>query len=238
MFYDRKDAAMQLAEALKNYKDKNAVVLGIPRGGAVTAYYVALYLNAEFSLLISRKLGHPLNPEYAVGAIAEDGTIHLNKYATEEVTQKDIDESILQQKNEIERRINILRKGEPLPEIKNRIVIIVDDGIATGATILAAIKMCKKKEAAKIIVAAPISGKEIMKELKKEGDEVIILETPGFYHAVSQAYNNFQQITDEEALGLFENWKRMKKLKASEPKSATPPDKPTSHISDESVQQV
>lgn len=238
MFYDRKDAAMQLAEALKNYKDKNAVVLGIPRGGAVTAYYVALYLNAEFSLLISRKLGHPLNPEFAVGAIAEDGTIHLNKYASEEVTQKDVDESILQQKKEIERRINILRKGEALPEIKNRIVIIVDDGIATGATILAAIKMCKKKEAAKIIVAAPISGKEIMKELKKEGDEVIILETPGFYHAVSQAYDNFQQITDEEALGLFENWKRMKKLKASEPKSATQPDKPTSHIADESVQQV
>ena len=238
MFYDRKDAAIQLADALKNYKDKNAVVLGIPRGGAVTAYYVALSLNAEYSLLISRKLGHPLNPEYAVGAIAEDGTIHLNKYALQEVTQKDIDESVSQQKQEIERRINILRKGQPLPEIKNRIVIIVDDGIATGATIFAAIKMCKKKEAAKIIVATPVSGSEIINELKKEADEVIILESSAFYHAVSQAYDYFEQISDNEALGLFESWRKIRKLPANEPASSTQPDKPTSQIADESVQQV
>lgn len=235
MFYDRKDAALQLAEALKHYKDKNAVVLGIPRGGAVTAYYVALYLNAEFSLLISRKLGHPLQPEYAVGAIAEDGTIHLNKYALEEVTQKDIDESVLQQKKEIERRINILRKGQSLPEIKNRIVLIIDDGIATGATIFAAIKMCKNKEAAKIIVAAPVSGPEIIKELKKEADEVIILESPAFYHAVSQAYDYFEQVSDEEASGLFENWNKIKK----KPKpGAAKPGEPKSNIADESVQQA
>lgn len=238
MFYDRKEAAMQLAEALKKYKDKNAVVFGIPRGGAVTAYYVALYLNAEFSLLVSRKLGHPQNPEYAVGAIAEDGTIHLNKYALEEATQEDVDEVVSQQKKEIERRINILRKGQPLPEMKNKIVIIVDDGIATGATIFAAIKMCKKKEAAKIIVAAPVSGPGIMKDLKSEADEVIILETPDFYHAVSQAYENFEQITDEEALGLFENWRKIRKSKAIEPELATQPDKLTSHIADGIVPQV
>jgi predicted phosphoribosyltransferase len=171
-------------------------------------------LNAEFSLLVSRKLGHPQNPEYAVGALAEDGTIHLNKHALEEVTKKDVAEAVSQQKKEIERRINILRKCQPLPEIKNKIVIIVDDGIATGATILAAIKMCKKKEAAKIIVAAPVSGPGIMKDLKSEADQVVILETPDFYHAVSQAYDNFEQITDEEASGLLENWKKNRKVKS------------------------
>lgn len=211
MFYDRKDAALQLAKALEKYKDKQAVVLGIPRGGAVTGYYVAQHLNAEFSLLISRKLGHPYNPEYAVGAVAEDGTVHLNDTAIREVSQDEIDAAVAQQKKEIERRINILRQGEPLPAIKNKIVLIVDDGIATGATIFAAIEMCKKKEAAKIIVAAPVSGSAIVRQLKKLADEVVIIETPIFYHAVSQGYETFDQVTDEEALGLLEKWKKEKK---------------------------
>jgi predicted phosphoribosyltransferase len=208
MFYDRKDAALQLAKALEKYKDKEAVVLGIPRGGAVTGYYIAQHLNAAFSLLVSRKLGHPYNPEYALGAIAEDGTIHLNDAALQEATLEDINAAVALQKNEIERRIKILRKGEPLPPIKDKTVLIVDDGIATGATIFAAIKMCKKKEAAKIIVAAPVSGNSIIKELEKEADEVVIIESPPYYHAVSQAYESFGQVTDEEATYLLEKWKK------------------------------
>jgi predicted phosphoribosyltransferase len=217
MFYDRKDAALQLAEALEPYKDKGAVVLGIPRGGAVTAYYVANHLNAGFSLLVSRKLGHPLNPEYAVGALAEDGTIHLNKHAMQEVTQEDIDRLVAEQKKEIERRINLLRRGEPLPEMENKIVLIVDDGIATGATIFAAIKMCKNKKAAKIVVAAPVSSSDKMKELEQEADEVIILETPVFYHAVSQVYDSFMPVTDEEAVELLERWKKENHLTNAKP---------------------
>lgn len=208
MFIDRKDAALQLAMALEKYKDKGALVLGIPRGGAVTGYYVAFHLNAEFSLLISRKLGHPFNPEYAIGAIAEDGTTYLNKYAMQEVSREDIDAAVAVQKKEIERRIKLLRKGEPLPAMKNRIILIVDDGIATGATLFAAIKMCKKFGAAKIIVAAPVSGEEMIKELSKETDEVVILETPVYYQAVSQAYESFQTVTDSEAVELLERWKK------------------------------
>lgn len=210
MFTDRKDAAIQLAKALEKYKDKDAVVLGIPRGGAVTAYYVAIHLNAEFSLLISRKLGHPLNPEYAVGALAEDGTIHLNANALLEVSQSQIDSAVAHQKQEIERRIKILRKEEPLPVIKDKIVIIVDDGIATGATIFAAIKMCKNQGAAKIVVGAPVSGIDKLDQLKKMVDEVVILETPDFFHAVSQAYESFFTVTDDEALELLEKWKKEK----------------------------
>lgn len=217
MFTDRKDAAIQLAKALEKYKGKDAVVLGIPRGGAVTAYYVATHLNAEFSLLVSRKLGHPFNPEYAVGALAEDGTIHLNANALLEVTQSEIDTAVAQQKLEIERRIKILRKGEPLPVIKNRIVIIVDDGIATGATIFAAIKMCKNQGAAKIIVGAPVSGIDKIDELKKMVDEVVILETPDFFYAVSQAYESFFTITDDEALAFLEKWKREKSARSKQP---------------------
>lgn len=154
MFTDRKDAALELAKALGKYKDKNAVVLGIPRGGAETAYYVALHLHAELSLLVSRKLGHPANPEYAFGAIAEDGSIYLSPYARQELSEETINTVVEEQKKEIERRIKILRKGKPLPELKGRTVILVDDGIATGATIFAAIEMCKKRNAGKIIIAA------------------------------------------------------------------------------------
>lgn len=216
MFYDRKDAALQLAKALEKYKDKEVVVLGIPRGGAVTGYYVAVHLNAGFSLVISRKLGHPANPEYAFGAVAEDGTIHLNKHAMQEVSQEEIDTAVAKQKKEIERRIMILRKGKPLPVIKNKIVLIVNDGIATGATIFAAIKMCRKKEAAKIVVAAPVSGWEIIEELKKDADEVVIPETPLFYHAVSQAYESFETVTDDEAMELLQKWKKEKSTQKQE----------------------
>jgi len=217
MYTDRRDAAIQLAKALEKYKNKDTVVLGIPRGGAVTAYHVAIHLNAEFSLLVSRKLGHPANPEYAVGALAEDGTIHLNQYALLEVTQAQIDVAVAQQKKEIERRVKILRKGEPLPEMKNKIVIIVDDGIATGATIFAAIKMCKNRGASKIIVGAPVSGIDMADKLKKEVDEVVILETPDFFHAVSQGYESFPTVTDDEALELLEKWKREKYTLKHEP---------------------
>jgi putative phosphoribosyl transferase len=209
MFNDRKDAAIQLAQALKKYKDKNVIVLGIPRGGAETAFYVAKYLNSDFSLIVSRKLGHPYNPEFALGAIAEDGAIYLNKSETG-VSQEMIDEAVEIQKKEIERRIKILRKGKPLPSLKNKIVIIVDDGIATGATMFAAIKMCKKHSIEKIVVAAPVSGPEVKRELHNEADEVVILETPAFYYAVSQAYSSFYNLTDQEALEFMEQWKREK----------------------------
>lgn len=208
MFKDRKDAAEKLAKALEKYRDTGAVVLGIPRGGAETAYYVARHLNAEFSLVISRKLGHPDNPEYAIGAMAEDGTVYLNEGARFEVSQEAIDELADRQKKEIERRIKILRKGELLPSLRGKTVILADDGIATGATLYAAIYLCKKQGAGRIVVAAPVSGKEKKRQLLRDVDEVVILDTPAFYHAVSQAYESFYNLTDEEALEFMERWKR------------------------------
>jgi predicted phosphoribosyltransferase len=210
MFTDRKDAAVQLAKALEKYKDKNAVVLGIPRGGAETAFYVALHLHAELSLLISRKLGHPENPEYAFGAIAEDGSIYLNPSSSGQLSAETIQEVVNEQKKEITRRVTILRQGKPLPELKGRTVILVDDGIATGATIFAAIEMCKKRNAEKIIVAAPVSGYEMEEELAEKADEVVILEKPGDYFAVSQAYLSFYNLSDENALKFMQRWEKEK----------------------------
>lgn len=215
MFTDRKDAALQLAQALEQYRNTNALVLGIPRGGAETAFYVALHLNAELSLLVSRKLGHPNNPEYAVGALAEDGSVYLNPDVRGELSPHTIDELTQKQQKEIERRIQILRAGAPLPPLKDRVVILVDDGIATGATIYAAIAMCKKGGAARIVVAAPVSGRDKKRELLAEVDEVVILETPSFYHAVSQAYESFYNLTDEEAKGFMERWQKERKTEGA-----------------------
>ncbi len=210
MFTNRKDAALKLAKALEKYKDKNAVVLGIPRGGAETAYYVALHLNAEFSLLVSRKLGHPANPEYAFGAIVEDGSIYLNPSSSGQLSDETIQEVVDEQKKEISRRITILRQGKPLPELKGRTVILVDDGIATGATIFAAIEMCKKRKAGKIIIAAPVSGYDMEYQLAEKADEVVILEKPDDYYAVSQAYQVFYNLTDEDALKFMQRWESEK----------------------------
>ncbi len=208
MFRDRKNAALQLAKALEKYKGTGAIVLGIPRGGAETAYFVARHLHAELSLLVSRKLGHPNNPEYAIGAIAEDGSIYINETAQAGITDEIIERAIERQKEEIERRIKILRQGKPLPDLKKKTVLLVDDGIATGSTIFAAIRMCRKQGAANIVVAAPVSGREKKRQLLKEADEVVILETPDFYYGVSQDYEYFRNLSDQEALAFMEKWKQ------------------------------
>ena len=210
MFINRKDAGVQLAKALEKYRDKGVVVLGIPRGGTETAFYVADYLHAKFSLIFSKKLGHPHNPELAIGAVAEDGSIFINEYAKEYFSQQLIMLQAEEKKKEIQERIQKLRYGEPLPEIKGKTIIIVDDGIATGATIFASIKLCKNKGAGKIIVAAPIGSKEIEKKKKKESDEVIILEKPLFYQAVSQGYQFFHDLTNEETIAFLTRWKKEK----------------------------
>lgn len=208
MFRDRKDGGIQLAEALAKYKNKDVVVLGIPRGGAETAYYVAQYLHADFSLLVSRKLGFPENPELAFGAIAEDGSVYLNPYLSEKAHPEMIASVSAAQKHEIERRIRKLRGGKPLPDLKDKIVLLVDDGIATGATLFAAIALCRNKLAKKIVVAAPISGMDTAAILEEEADEVVILEMPENFRAVSQGYENFYNLSDAEVTNIMQLWEQ------------------------------
>ena len=206
-FMDRKDAGEQLAVALEKYKNQDILVIGIPRGGVETAYYVAKYLNAELSLIVTRKLGYPIDPEFAFGALAEDGSLYLTKMATVNLSEEDRNMVIEKQKLEIQRRIQKLRGGLPLPKIEGRTVIIVDDGIATGATLFATIMLCQNQKARKIVVASPISGYEMLETLSEKVDDVVILETPFDYHAVSQGYDHFFNLTDDEALEFLEKWK-------------------------------
>jgi predicted phosphoribosyltransferase len=197
-FADRKDASERLANILVDLKDKNALLLGIPRGGVEIAYYLSLPLHLDWTVVISKKLPYPGREEYGIGAVSEEGFSFVNK---DRVTLSDdiIKGIIEERKKEVERRVQLYRSGQPLPDMNGKIVVIVDDGIATGATIIPVIRMCRKKMAGKIIVAAPVSGKDYDKELK-EADEIRVLFQPDNYSGVGQAYRNFEQLSDEKVL--------------------------------------
>ena len=213
MFEHRKDAGEKLAKALEKYlprrqagKNKKALVLAIPRGGVEVGYQAAKYLNADFSLLISRKLPFPDNPESGFGAVAEDGSTFILKDASAWLSEKEINKIKKEQIGEIKRRIKALRKGRPLPKISGRIVILIDDGLAMGSTMRAAIALCKKKKAKKIIVAVPVSGRDVAQEIGKIVDEIIVLEKPDFFQAVAQVYKNWYDVSDEEVIEIMKKW--------------------------------
>jgi len=177
MFEDRKDAGRKLAAALEQYKNSDVLVLAIPKGGVEIGYQVASHLDADFSLLISRKLPYPDNPESGFGAIAEDGSIFINQNAALGIHPRIIDEIIEYQKKEVKRRIKVLRNNRPLPDLRQRTVILIDDGIAMGSTMRAAIKLCRAAKAKKIIVAAPVAGESIAGEIHKIVEGIVYLKT-------------------------------------------------------------
>lgn len=206
MFKDRKDAGQKLGRALKDYKDQGVLVLGIPRGGAEVAYQVAKHLNADFSILVARKLPLPHNPEAGFGAIAEDGSAVILERARRGITQQVSDALIEEQRREIKRRVAVLRGGEPLPKIEGRTVILVDDGIAMGSTMRASIQLCKERDAEKIVVAVPVSGKRVAKQIEEMVEDIVVLEQPPYFRAVAQVYQNWYDVPDREVLDIMRRW--------------------------------
>jgi len=211
MFNDRKDAGKNLALSLKKYRDKNILVLAIPRGGVEIGYEVGKYLNADLSLLISRKLPLPHNPEAGFGAIAEDGSTFIFTYTGLGLSKEQIDQIKEEQKQEIKRRIKVLRGGKPLPKIAGRTIILVDDGIAMGSTMRVAIILCKNQIALRIVVAVPVSGRRVAGEIGNLVDELIVLEQPIFFHAVAQVYKNWYDVSDEEVIEIMNRYKKHRK---------------------------
>lgn len=205
IFKDRKEAGLMLGKMLeKEYKDKNALVLGIPRGGIVVAYEIANLLHADLSVVITKKLPHPAHNEFAIGAAAEDGSIFLSPDSAG-VNFDTIQEIVRSQSREIENRIGRFRHGRPLPDMQNRIVIVVDDGIATGSTLIPAIKLCKARKAAWIVVAVPVAGPNL-DELKDLADDVVVFQQPNAFRAVGQVYKDFHQLTDQEVNTILEDY--------------------------------
>jgi len=203
MFKNRKDAGQKLGVTLQKYKDSNPLVLAIPRGGVELGYEVAKALQCDLSLIICRKLPYPQNPESGFGAIAEDGSVYINQMAAAYVSEYEIERIIAEQSEEIQRRIQTLRNGNPLPQIKDRTVILVDDGIAMGSTMHTAVTLCRKHEAKNIIVAVPVASARAIEKFSQMADEVIVLESPDDFHAVAQVYENWYDVSDEEVMDLL-----------------------------------
>lgn len=210
IFRDRKEGGARLALRLKEHKDREGVlVLALPRGGAVTGYEVASYLKCPLDVLIVRKLGFPGQPELAIGAVSETGTAVLNEsiISSYGVPEEYIKNETSCQKAVIERRVNLYRKGHALPDIRGKIIILVDDGAATGATMKAAISTLRAEGIEKLIAALPVAPPETAEELRRMADELICLETPYDFMAVGSYYRDFTQVTDEDVVKILERSK-------------------------------
>src|SRR3972149_10073593 len=207
IFKNRKEAGQKLAELLKSYSAENPIILAMPRGGVVVAYEIAKALNAPLDVIVSRKIGMPTQPEYAIGAIAP-GDIQVldarvNSYVLGGIAKGAIQDVIDREKKEMERRIKLYRGDKPPLDLKDKVVIIVDDGVATGQTALVAIRSVRKMQPKKIIFACGVGAYDSMKLLRQEADEVISLNVPKTFYAVGQWYQDFGQVTDEEVLRLL-----------------------------------
>lgn len=211
MFRDRVDAGRRLARALEKYRGRGALVLAIPRGGAVVGDEVPRHLGANFSLIVSRKLPFPDTPESGFGAIAEDGSVFIHEAAARWVTREAAEEIARAQRREIGRRIESLRGGRPLPPLKGRTVILVDDGIAMGSTMRAGIMLCRQAKAGRVVAAAPVAGPDVAREIAREADEAVILEIPEDFHAVAQAYDDWYDLSDEEVMEVMRRWEKPRK---------------------------
>lgn len=207
MFVDRQDAGRQLAGLLKKYQgQKGVLVLALPRGGVVVGFEIAAQLKADLDILIVRKIGFPWQPELAAGAVAETGTVVMNREMLSSSGAMDgyIEEETARQKEEIVRRVALYRKGAAIKALKDRTVILVDDGVATGATMKAAIEALKKEGIRKLVVAVPVAPPVTAEELRGMADEFLCMGTPPDFMSVGSHYLDFTQVIDEEVVRLLE----------------------------------
>jgi predicted phosphoribosyltransferase len=206
-FRDRSDAGRALAAALRHYSNRNDVmVLALPRGGVPVAYEVARELGAPLDIFLVRKLGVPGHEEYAMGALAEGGAVVLNRDVIQQlgIPPRAVDSVIEQERAELERRARLYRSGRAPPEVRDRVVILVDDGLATGSTMRAAVQALRSLRPARVVVAVPVAPPETCEALRDVADEVICLRTPEPFFAVGLWYADFAQTLDSEVRELLE----------------------------------
>lgn len=210
MFKDRQDAALQLAERLQKYKGQNPLVLGIPRGGIAVASVLARELEGELDILLTRKLRAPGNPELAMGSVDENGHIYLNESVVNilRVSDETMEEERNRQLDVIRARAESYRRIHPKIPLEGRIVIITDDGIATGATMRAAIQSARGAGPQRLAVALPVGPPDQVAALKPDVDEVECLSTPTNFMAVGQFYESFDQVKDEDVERILLDYTR------------------------------
>ncbi|HEU5407637.1 MAG TPA: phosphoribosyltransferase family protein [Nitrospira sp.] len=203
MFENREEAGRRLVERLIRYRgDPTAIILALPRGGVAIGYQLSLGLHLPLDVFIARKLGAPDNPEYALGAVGETGTIYLNPdaMAAYGLSRSDLEEVVQVQQREIMRRERLYRQGRSLPMLTDRVVILVDDGIATGSTFFASAKSIKHLKPRRLIGAIPVGPVETIREARTQVDELVVLATPDPFWAVGNHYVDFAQINDTDVV--------------------------------------
>ncbi len=208
MFTDRFEAGKLLAAKLSKYKgSKDVIILGIPRGGVEVAYTIAKELKAKLGIAVSKKLSFPGNPELAIGAVAFGGVVSLDdSFVLKHGVGKDYVEAE-KKKLAAEIKMRYMAYGIKFPNVKGKTTVVVDDGMATGHTVMAAVRAARNGNPKKIIVAVPVSSQQAAGLLRAEADEVICLDTPEFFMAVGEFYRSFPQLTDEEVVSYLKSAK-------------------------------
>lgn len=206
MFKDRKDAGEQLAATLRKYRGQDVLVLALPRGGVVLGRDIAEVLEAPLDVVIVRKLGVPWQPELAMGALSETGAVILNEniISAYGISRDEVNRAISAQKTEIERRLLLYRQGRAMTPVKGKTVILVDDGVATGATMKAALAALRKEGPAQLVAAVPVSPPETCDAIKELADDFVCLEVHPFFTAIGSYYHDFEQVPDEEVISILE----------------------------------
>lgn len=204
IYKDRKSAAEILAERLREYAGRrDAVVVALPRGGLALGRVVADRLSLPLDIVVPRKIGMPGNPEYAIGALTETGEQVWNESARRLADPAEVEAAVRQETLEARRRLGLYREGLPPRVFRGKTVLVVDDGIATGLTMSAALKTVRSEGAAKIVVAVPVAPPDALERLSRETDETIILQTPVMFMSVGSFYDDFPQVSDKEAIRLL-----------------------------------
>jgi putative phosphoribosyl transferase len=206
MFRDRIEAGRALARSVEQYRDERPVVLGLPRGGVPVAAEVARSLGAPMDVIVVRKLGLPSHPELAMGAIGEAGVRVLNPgvIRSARVSESMIDAVEERERNVLEDRVRALRPHRPRLDIAGRLVIVVDDGLATGATARAAIQVAREHGAARVVLAVPVAAPDTVAALRADADDVVAVETPEQFAAVGQWYEDFSPVSDNEVIRILD----------------------------------
>ncbi len=199
-FLNRFDAARKLLPHLEKFRNKNAVILAIPRGGVPLGVFLAKALNLPFDLVLTKKIGHPVNREYAIGAVSLEGVI-LDE--GQDVPASYIEEEIKRIRKRLQERDKLFMGHRKHETLGGRIIIVVDDGIATGYTLMATMALLRKNNPASIVVAVPVAPPSGVPKIKRLADELICLFTPGDFNGVGQYYEDFSEVTDEEVLKLL-----------------------------------
>ena len=203
MFANRTDAGRQLASALVEYRGKPTVVYALPRGGVVCGVEVARALGSPLDLIVARKIGHPHSPEYAIGAVTEEGDVVLNPAESDTLNLPWLKAAAEVELREARRRrVLFLGDRAPIP-VEGKVAIVVDDGLATGVTMEAAVRQVRKRHPEKVIVAVPVAAADTVERLRWEADEIVVLETPKVFEAVGLFYRNFDQVSDGEVAALM-----------------------------------